>query len=513
MKYHNDNTDKFVSAGLRLLLAAILVGWFACCTSPFGAITIHAQESPEKEKQQEETKPLPDDQITDEAAAAKAKEEAIAKEAAAAAATERETGDADAQSSTRRRRPDIAKSSDHFLAVFNPIVDPTRLATVEIKSGTKTIAIGAIVDAGGLVLTKQSELKSPLTCVLHNGKTVSATVFGVHPGTDLALLQLSGEDVGQLPVVQWSPATSLDIGCWLASVKGKDDPVVIGVVGVKERLIRPKSGFMGVNLGLNESKVIVTSVNDDTPAQRAGVNVGDAIVAVNGEEVADIQSLQKKVQSFAPGDEITLKILRNDKEIVLELVLGDAEDLNPMFERSNQQNTMGGNELSKRRQDFPLAIQHDGFLKPSDCGGPVVDIDGQVVGINIARQGRVASLMLPTSVVLPVLNELKSGQKAPALVNKDRIDEINRSLQGLRTTVNLSPVGSESSLSELEKLQVDEKQARSRLDQALDDLDKAREARLRAEIALQTAAEKSENASKEIERLERELQQLVSGAK
>lgn len=121
--------------------------------------------------------------------------------------------------------------------------------------------------------------------------------------------------------------------------------------------------------------------------------------------------------------------------------------------------------------------------------------------------------MLPTSVVLPVLNELKSGQKAPALVNKDRIDEINRSLQGLRTTVNLSPVGSESSLSELEKLQVDEKQARSRLDQALDDLDKAREARLRAEIALQTAAEKSENASKEIERLERELQQLVSGAK
>ena len=508
MKYSESIYVKFGNSGLRMLLIALLSGFLVSSVSPLSPRVAQAQEAPEEE-QREEANPAPEDGKADEAAA----KEAAAKEAAAKEAVAKEAADAEEQSTRHRRRPDIAKSSDQFLAVFDPIVNQTRMATVEIKSGNKTVAIGAIVDASGFVLTKQSELKSPLTCILHNGKTVSATVFGVHPGTDLALLQLSGEDVGKLPVIHWAPAASLDLGSWLASVKGKDDPVVIGVVGVKERLIRPKSGFMGVNLGTKDQLVIITNVNNETPAQRAGLKVNDAILAVNGEEVADISSLQKRVLSFAPGDEITLKILRNEKEIVLDLVLGDAEDLNPMFERSNQQNTMGGNELSKRRQDFPLAIQHDGFLRPADCGGPVVDIDGLVVGINIARQGRVSSLMLPTSVILPVLNELRSGQKAPALVNKDRIDEINRTLQGLRTTVNLSPASDASSQKELEKLQSDEKSAREKLAKARDDLDKALESRLRAEIALKNASEKSDNATKEIERLEQELQQLVTGAK
>jgi serine protease Do len=472
-----------------------------CFGTPGWMANAMAQEAPAEEQQEQPGKP--------ESGKVKAADDKTNEKVA--------DGDKDTESgrspSSRRRRPDVAKSSDQFLELFDTIVKDAREATVEIKSGNKTIALGAIVDASGFVLTKQSELKSPLSCVLHNGKTVSAIVYGVHPKTDLALLQVTGEDMGSLPVVSWSAPEALDVGSWLVTIKADDDPVVVGVVGVKERMIRPKPGFMGVNLGQQDSKVIVTNVNPDTPARQAGILVGDAIIDVNGEAVTDIPSLQEKVRSFAPGDEITLKILRKDKEIALDIVLGDAEDLNPLFERSNQQNTMGGNELSKRRQDFPLAVQHDGFLKPTDCGGPVVNIDGKVVGINIARQGRVSSLMLPTSVVLPVLAELKSGQRAPALVNKERIDEINRALQNLRTTVNLSATGSDEEKSNLEKLQQDEKKARTNLDKALQELDAAREARLRAEIGLQNASEKSDMANREIERLERELQQLVSGAK
>ena len=42
--------------------------------------------------------------------------------------------------------------------------------------------------------------------------------------------------------------------------------------------------------------------------------------------------------------------------------------------------------------------------------GPVCDLEGQVVGINIARAERIASYALPAGTVLPWLNELKSGQ-------------------------------------------------------------------------------------------------------
>ena len=62
--------------------------------------------------------------------------------------------------------------------------------------------------------------------------------------------------------------------------------------------------------------------------------------------------------------------------------------------RSDFQNSLGG-KLSVRRFGFPLAFQHDTVLRPSDCGGPVVDLDGRVVGFNIARAGRTESYALP----------------------------------------------------------------------------------------------------------------------
>jgi len=45
-----------------------------------------------------------------------------------------------------------------------------------------------------------------------------------------------------------------------------------------------------------------------------------------------------------------------------------------------------GSELSKRRTGFPHILQHDSVVKPRECGGPVVDLDGKVIGINICRR-------------------------------------------------------------------------------------------------------------------------------
>ena len=47
---------------------------------------------------------------------------------------------------------------------------------------------------------------------------------------------------------------------------------------------------------------------------------------------------------------------------------------------------------------------------------PLVDLDGRTVAINIARAGRVASFAVPASVVLPLLEELKSGKLNPQQV-------------------------------------------------------------------------------------------------
>ena len=52
-------------------------------------------------------------------------------------------------------------------------------------------------------------------------------------------------------------------------------------------------------------------------------------------------------------------------------------------------------------------MQHDAVLSPQDCGGPLVDLDGKVVGINIARAGRVETYALPSKLARSVLASLR----------------------------------------------------------------------------------------------------------
>ena len=67
-----------------------------------------------------------------------------------------------------------------------------------------------------------------------------------------------------------------------------------------------------------------------------------------------------------------------------------------------------GGPLSNRRNGFPLAIQHDTVLRPRDCGGPLVDLTGSVVGINIARASRVATFAIPAGTIQSLLPNMMS---------------------------------------------------------------------------------------------------------
>jgi S1-C subfamily serine protease len=61
---------------------------------------------------------------------------------------------------------------------------------------------------------------------------------------------------------------------------------------------------------------------------------------------------------------------------------------------------------------FDRVIQHDTVLDPDECGGPVLDIAGRVVGLNIARAGRVVSYALPASLVIPQMVSMLEEARA-----------------------------------------------------------------------------------------------------
>jgi serine protease Do len=75
-------------------------------------------------------------------------------------------------------------------------------------------------------------------------------------------------------------------------------------------------------------------------------------------------------------------------------------------------NRMSG-RMSQRRAGFPQALQHDTVLEPEMCGGPVVNLAGQAIGLNIARAGRVETYAVPADVVKTLIRELRSGKAVP----------------------------------------------------------------------------------------------------
>ena len=70
--------------------------------------------------------------------------------------------------------------------------------------------------------------------------------------------------------------------------------------------------------------VLVQGLQKDMPAEQAGIKVGDVILSVNGEEVVSVNDLQIKIASKNPGQEVKLKVWRNNRELTYYVRLGKA---------------------------------------------------------------------------------------------------------------------------------------------------------------------------------------------
>lgn len=72
--------------------------------------------------------------------------------------------------------------------------------------------------------------------------------------------------------------------------------------------------------------VVIRTVTKDSPAAEAGLEAGDVITAINGEEISNPEAFIETVRSFEVGDKITLTIYRNKEETALEIVVVLGED-------------------------------------------------------------------------------------------------------------------------------------------------------------------------------------------
>jgi len=105
----------------------------------------------------------------------------------------------------------------------------------------------------------------------------------------------------------------------------KEGKVTRGYLGLK--LLEEMSPDVARELNLPDtSGALVTSVQENSPAAKAGVRDEDFIIELNGRKINDMRQLRLFVSETAPGTKVTAKVIRDGKEKSLTAVVSDFPD-------------------------------------------------------------------------------------------------------------------------------------------------------------------------------------------
>jgi serine protease Do len=302
-------------------------------------------------------------------------------------------------------RETIRQQYADLFSVAEAVAEPFQKSAVRVFRHEKQVAYGTVVGDGRQILTKWSEIaRTPgvLQIMDSEEKAHLAKVTGVYEDEDLALLSIDGD---ALVPVKWDEAT-MPLGRFVVAARPDGKAAGIGVVSVLPRSLREADqAFLGVGADQTYSGagVRVATVEKNTGAEKAGLRQGDIILKVDERELSGMMGLRDSIIGKKPGDRALLTILRNGSEATLDVLLGNRTNQPKIFNpRLRQMEQMGGN-ISKVRDAFPWVLQSDLQLQPQQCGGPVIDINGRVVGISIAQADRTRSFIVPASHLVTLL--------------------------------------------------------------------------------------------------------------
>lgn len=275
------------------------------------------------------------------------------------------------------------------------------------KSHVKS-CYGVVVSAEGHVLTKASEIegKSHLSMRIDKALYKDVKVVGVDPVWDVAMLKVESEQPF-FPVVL-SEDEDVDQGHWLisnGSASRSVRRVRLGISSAITREIKSKgsSVILGVQLSGTED-LAVQKVSAKSGAEKGGMKDGDVIQSLAGKKLKNRDDLLKSMQGKKPGEMVEIEVLRDKKTKKLKVELM----ARPGEQKVSRNDIMSGgtNSLSQRRDGFPRVLHHDTPLIKSSVGGPLLNIDGVCVGMNIARASRVATFAIPARELREMIEKM-----------------------------------------------------------------------------------------------------------
>jgi serine protease Do len=263
--------------------------------------------------------------------------------------------------------------------------------SAQVQPGDWVMAIGNPFNLAHTVSVGViSALERPFPVAEGRSAQVLQTDAAINPGNSGGpLLNVRGEVIGINTAIYTDARQQGNIGIGFAIPMNtvrellpqlRTGKITRGMIGVSVGLIPPEAVD---ELGLkSRNGALVATVTPGGPAERAGMEPGDVIVAFNGKPVANRDELVRGVVGTKPGTRVDVKVIRDKQEKNLNVTV---EELN-LDDESQSARRPGGQDdpdedtasgfgmtLSNITPDVARRLRLDSDLQ----GAVVVDVDPQ----------------------------------------------------------------------------------------------------------------------------------------
>lgn len=260
--------------------------------------------------------------------------------------------------------------------------DPnTDVAVIKIEADNLTVAsvgnsddvqVGQWVLAVGNPLGLNNTVTAGIVSAIGRNVNVSGDTYSINnfiqtdaainPGNSGgALVDINGMVVGINAAIQttngyyqgYGFAIPMNIVKSVASELIKSGKIERGYIGVSIKDVDIKEAK---GLGLDKAQgVLVQNVLKGGAGDEAGVKTGDVILSVDGKEVNAANQLQLIIGSHKPGDQVTLSVFRDGKNISIPVKLKPREDSQSLTD-NNQKNDENSEMKSKKFDEVGFSV-------------------------------------------------------------------------------------------------------------------------------------------------------------
>ena len=171
----------------------------------------------------------------------------------------------------------------------------------------------------------------------------------------------------------------------------------------------------------NMNGALVTTVDPDSPAAKAGFKEGDFVTEFNGQKVKDMRQLRLMVSQTAPGRKVTVRLLRDGKEKTLTATLGEIPK--EVLARSGQKQP---GERGESKTDALDGVEVTDLDAQARREAEVPDNVRGALVTSVDQDSNAAEAGLRAGDVIIEINRqpVRSGDEAVALSEKAKGDRI-----------------------------------------------------------------------------------------